>query len=68
MSIYCANELQVQIFQHMREFLSPFGKTLPAPNCELRQALRGAIRRKHPPLPDGVYAAPIDVLDAAILS
>ena len=29
MSIYCANELQVQIFQHMRQFLAPSGKTLP---------------------------------------
>ncbi len=29
MSIYCANEFQVQIFQHMREFLKPDGKLLP---------------------------------------
>ncbi len=29
MSIYCANEFQVQIFQHMREFLKPKGKLLP---------------------------------------
>ncbi len=29
MSIYCANEFQVQIFQHMREFLKPGGKLLP---------------------------------------
>lgn len=29
MSIYCANELQVQIFQHMRQFLKPQGKLLP---------------------------------------
>lgn len=29
MSIYCANELQVQIFQHMRQFLAPSGKTFP---------------------------------------
>ncbi|MCH2046905.1 MAG: hypothetical protein MK212_22515, partial [Saprospiraceae bacterium] len=29
MSIYCANELQVQIFQHMRQFLKPNGKLLP---------------------------------------
>ncbi len=29
MSIYCANEFQVQIFQHMRQFLAPSGKTFP---------------------------------------
>jgi len=29
MSIYCANELQVQIFKHMRKFLKPNGKLLP---------------------------------------
>lgn len=29
MSIYCANEFQVQIFQHMRQFLKPDGKLFP---------------------------------------
>ncbi len=29
MSIYCANEFQVQIFQHMRQFLTPNGKLFP---------------------------------------
>ncbi|GAB1858655.1 hypothetical protein MHTCC0001_34950 [Flavobacteriaceae bacterium MHTCC 0001] len=29
MSIYCANEFQVQIFQHMREFLNPNGHLFP---------------------------------------
>ena len=29
MSIYCANEFQVQIFQHMRKFLTPDGKLFP---------------------------------------
>lgn len=29
MSIYCANEFQVQIFQHMRNFLKPDGKLFP---------------------------------------
>ncbi len=29
MSIYCANEFQVQIFQHMREYLKPGGKLFP---------------------------------------
>lgn len=29
MSIYCANELQVQIFQHMRQFLKPEGQLFP---------------------------------------
>lgn len=29
MSIYCANEYQVQIFRHLRQFLKPDGKLLP---------------------------------------
>lgn len=29
MSIYCANEHQVQIFQHLRQFLKPKGKLIP---------------------------------------
>jgi len=29
MSIYCANEYQVQIFKHLRQFLNPSGKLLP---------------------------------------
>lgn len=29
MSIYCANEFQVQIFQHMRQFLKPNGRLFP---------------------------------------
>ncbi|MEM6965128.1 MAG: methyltransferase domain-containing protein [Bacteroidota bacterium] len=29
MSIYCANEHQVQIFQHLRRFLKPSGKLIP---------------------------------------
>jgi predicted RNA methylase len=29
MSIYCANEHQVQIFQHLRKFLKPKGKLIP---------------------------------------
>jgi len=29
MSIFCANEFQVQIFQHLRKFLKPNGKLLP---------------------------------------
>ncbi|RBW59621.1 hypothetical protein DS884_07770 [Tenacibaculum sp. E3R01] len=29
MSIYCANEFQVQIFQHMRNYLKPEGKLFP---------------------------------------
>lgn len=29
MSIYCANEFQVQIFQHMRQFLKPGGHLFP---------------------------------------
>ncbi len=29
MSIYCANEYQVQIFKHLRQFLKPEGKLIP---------------------------------------
>lgn len=29
MSIYCANEMQVQIFKHLRQFLKPGGKLFP---------------------------------------
>lgn len=29
MSIFCANEFQVQIFKHMRQFLKPGGKLIP---------------------------------------
>ncbi|HFC01300.1 MAG TPA: hypothetical protein ENJ53_10890 [Phaeodactylibacter sp.] len=29
MSIYCANEYQVQIFAHLRQFLQPQGKLIP---------------------------------------
>ena len=29
MSIYCANEFQVQIFQHMRQYLRPGGQCFP---------------------------------------
>ncbi|MEM1215516.1 MAG: rRNA adenine N-6-methyltransferase family protein [Bacteroidota bacterium] len=29
MSIYCANELQVPLFQHLRQFLRPGGKLIP---------------------------------------
>lgn len=29
MSIYCANEYQVQIFRHLRQYLKPNGKLLP---------------------------------------
>ena len=29
MSIYCANEYQVQIFKHLRKFLKPDGKLIP---------------------------------------
>ncbi len=29
MSIFCANEFQVQVFQHLRQFLKPKGKLIP---------------------------------------
>ncbi|MFT5168042.1 MAG: putative RNA methylase [Saprospiraceae bacterium] len=37
MSIFCANELQVQIFRHMRQFLKPNGKLLPEKIINLAQ-------------------------------
>jgi predicted RNA methylase len=37
MSIFCANELQVQIFKHMRQFLKPNGKLLPEKIINLAQ-------------------------------
>ncbi len=37
MSIFCANELQVQIFKHMRQFLKPNGKLLPDKIINLAQ-------------------------------
>lgn len=37
MSIFCANELQVQIFKHMRQFLKPNGKLIPDKIINLAQ-------------------------------
>ena len=37
MSIFCANEYQVQIFRHMRQFLKPNGKLLPEKIVNLAQ-------------------------------
>lgn len=37
MSIFCANEFQVQIFKHMRQFLKPNGKLLPEKIINLAQ-------------------------------
>ena len=37
MSIYCANEFQVPIFKHLRQFLKPDGKLLPEKIINLAQ-------------------------------
>lgn len=37
MSIYCANEYQVQIFKHLRKFLKPDGKLIPEKIINLAQ-------------------------------
>ena len=37
MSIYCANEYQVQIFKHLRQFLKPEGKLIPEKIINLAQ-------------------------------
>jgi len=37
MSIFCANEYQVQIFKHMRQFLKPKGKLIPEKIINLAQ-------------------------------
>ena len=46
MSIYCANEYQVQIFQHMRKFLKPGGKLIPEKIINLVQLGNAAFDRK----------------------
>lgn len=46
MSIYCANEFQVQIFQHLRQFLKPKGKLIPEKIINLVQLGRADFDKK----------------------
>lgn len=52
MSIYCANEYQVQIFKHLRQFLKPDGKLIPEKIINLAQLCRADYEegRTHYPL------------------
>ena len=47
MSIYCANEYQVQIFQHLRKFLKPEGKLIPEKIINLAQLVNGDFEKGH---------------------
>ncbi|MEO1515175.1 MAG: methyltransferase domain-containing protein [Bacteroidota bacterium] len=47
MSIFCANELQVQIFKHMRRFLKPNGKLLPEKIINLAQLCHASFEDGH---------------------
>ncbi len=52
MSIFCANEYQVQIFQHMRQFLKEDGKLIPEKIVNLAQLTQANFDKniKHYPL------------------
>ena len=52
MSIYCANEYQVQIFKHLRQFLKPEGKLIPEKIINLGQLTYAEFERgyNHYPL------------------
>lgn len=47
MSIFCANEMQVQIFKHMRKFLKPNGKLLPDKIINLAQLCYASFDKPH---------------------
>lgn len=51
MSIYCANELQVQIFQHLRQFLKPDGKLIPEKIINLVQLGHSSFEKQHQHFP-----------------
>jgi predicted RNA methylase len=46
MSIFCANEHQVQIFQHLRQFLKPKGKLIPEKIINLVQLGKATFGKK----------------------
>lgn len=52
MSIFCANEHQVQIFQHLRQFLKPKGKLIPEKIINLIQVGKATFGKniKHYPI------------------
>ena len=52
MSIFCANEHQVQIFQHLRQFLKPKGKLIPEKIINLVQLGKATFSKniKHYPI------------------
>lgn len=47
MSIFCANEHQVQIFQHLRQFLKPKGKLIPEKIINLVQLGNTTFEKKN---------------------
>lgn len=47
MSIYCANEFQVQIFKHLRQFLKPEGKLVPEKIVNLAQLCEAEFEYDH---------------------
>lgn len=47
MSIYCANEYQVQVFKHLRQFLKPGGKLLPEKIINVIQLADASFDRGH---------------------
>ncbi len=47
MSIYCGNEYQVQIFQHLRQFLKPNGKLLPEKIINIIQLASADFEENH---------------------
>lgn len=47
MSIYCGNELQVQIFKHLRQFLKPNGKLIPGKILNMVQLGKAKFDRPH---------------------
>lgn len=47
MSVLCANELQVQVFQHLRKFLKPEGRLLPEKIFNTVQLVRADFENGH---------------------
>jgi len=47
MSIFCGNELQVQIFKNLRQFLKPGGKLLPERIVNIAQLARADFDNEH---------------------
>ena len=47
MSIFCANEYQVQIFKHLRKFLKPNGKLIPEKIYNLVQLGNATFDQEH---------------------